>query len=67
VLMKVGARLPQLVEWLRAQGFVQRARLVARAGLPGQQLFHDLEACTNLDTVGYLSTLLIDLNEEDAG
>jgi precorrin-2/cobalt-factor-2 C20-methyltransferase len=66
VLMKVGARLPQLVGWLRARGLVQRARLVVRAGLPGQQLFRDLEACANLDEIGYLSTLLVDLEGDSA-
>jgi precorrin-2/cobalt-factor-2 C20-methyltransferase len=66
VLMKVGARLPQLVVWLRRQGLIHRSRLVFRAGLPGQQLCCDLDACPELDRVGYLSTLLIDLDGDGA-
>ena len=61
VLMKVGARLPQLVEWVRAAGLLPRARLVSRAGLPGQQIVKDLAAVEDLGALGYLSILLIDL------
>jgi precorrin-2/cobalt-factor-2 C20-methyltransferase len=61
VLMKVGSRLPQLVEWLRALGLLERARLVSRAGLPGQQVLTNLTAGDELETLGYLSTLLVEL------
>jgi precorrin-2/cobalt-factor-2 C20-methyltransferase len=62
VLMKVGSKLPQLVEWLRTLGLVQRARLVTRAGLPGQRVLMDLESGMELESQGYLSTLLVDLD-----
>jgi precorrin-2/cobalt-factor-2 C20-methyltransferase len=65
VLMKVGSRLPRLVEWLTTLGLVQRARLVSRAGLPGQRVLSALEACAELEPMGYLSTLLIDLDVGD--
>ncbi|MGC4067753.1 MAG: precorrin-2 C(20)-methyltransferase [Polyangiaceae bacterium] len=62
VLMKVGSRLPQLVNWLRALGLLERSRLVSRAGLAGQRIFSDLNDCEELEQLGYLSTLLVDLD-----
>jgi precorrin-2/cobalt-factor-2 C20-methyltransferase len=66
VLMKVGSRLPQLVNWLRALGLLEKARLVSRAGLSGQRIFTDLGTCDELEQLGYLSTLLVDLDGRDA-
>ena len=64
VLMKVGSKLPQLVTWLRMLGLLEHTRLVSRAGLPEQRIVTNLGTCTELETVGYLSSLLVDL---DAG
>lgn len=64
VLMKVGKRLPQLVEWLREAQCLHTARLVVRAGLPGQQIFDDLSQIPDLERAGYLSTLLVNLDLE---
>lgn len=66
VLMKVGKRLPQLIEWLHQAQRLRQARLVVRAGLPGQQVFEDLEHIEDLERTGYLSTLLVDLDPEGA-
>jgi precorrin-2/cobalt-factor-2 C20-methyltransferase len=66
VMMKVGSRLPQLVDWLRASGHLAQTRLVVRAGLSGQRVITDLSRCDELDKVGYLSTLLVDLEPGEA-
>lgn len=66
VLMKVGNRLPRLIEWLRQAQRLDQARLVVRAGLPGQRVFEDLEQIDDLERTGYLSTLLVDLDPEGA-
>jgi precorrin-2/cobalt-factor-2 C20-methyltransferase len=64
VLMKVGSKLPELVTWLRAIGLLQRACIVSRAGLPEQRILTDLGSSTELETLGYLSTLLVDCHGE---
>ncbi len=62
VLMKVGARLPELSEWLGELGLLRGARLVSRAGLPGERVVSHLESGLPLEPLGYLSTLLVDLD-----
>lgn len=64
VLMKVGSKLPELVKWLRALGLLERARVVSRAGLKEQRVLTELGACTELETLGYLSTLLVECATE---
>jgi len=61
VLMKVGKRLPMLIDWLRERHLVDQARLVVRAGLPGQRIIRDLNGITDPGRAGYLSTLLLSL------
>lgn len=61
VLMKVGKRLPMLMGWLRKRQLIEQARLVVRAGLPGQRIIRDLDAITDPERAGYLSTMLLDL------
>jgi precorrin-2/cobalt-factor-2 C20-methyltransferase len=63
VLMKVGSKLPQIMTWLASLGLLAQTKLVSRAGLPDQRVIFDLTAITETDTVGYLSTLLIDTTE----
>lgn len=64
VLMKNGKRLPAVLGWLAEHGLLARARLVSRVGLSGQEVVRDLTSHSDLDQLGYLSTLLVDL---DAG
>jgi precorrin-2/cobalt-factor-2 C20-methyltransferase len=65
VLMKVGSRLPRLVDWLRVLGLLERSCLVSRAGLAGQRVFSNVEPGAELEQLGYLSTLLVDLDGRD--
>jgi precorrin-2/cobalt-factor-2 C20-methyltransferase len=63
VLMKVGSKLPQLMKWLTSLGLLAQTKLVSRAGMPEQRVILDLTAITEIETIGYLSTLLIDTAE----
>lgn len=62
VLMKVGKRLPMLIEWLREKRLLGQARLIVRAGLPGQRIISDLTTVTDPERAGYLSTMLLNLD-----
>ena len=59
VLMKIGKRLPMVLEILRQMGISEHCALAARIGLPGETLCDDLGALPETDSLGYLSTLLI--------
>jgi precorrin-2/cobalt-factor-2 C20-methyltransferase len=58
-VMKIGPRLPELVAVLREQGALARARLVARVGLPGQQIIEDLGPLAETSQCGYLAVVLV--------
>ena len=57
VLMKAGARLPQVVEELRQAGQLGRAVLVENCGLPGERVCTDLEHCP--EGAGYCATVIV--------
>ena len=57
VLMKAGARLPQVVEELRQAGQLGRAVLVENCGLPGERVCTDLEHCP--EGAGYFATVIV--------
>ena len=59
VLMKIGKRLPMVLEVLREMGISEHCALAARIGLPGETLCDDLGALPETESLGYLSTLLI--------
>ena len=65
VLMKVGARLPWVLELLQQMGIAQHCAFARRIGLDGEMLAHDV---STLDTSGaaapsgYLATMLIRKN-----
>ena len=59
VLMKIGKRLPMVLQVLREMGISEHCALAARIGLPGETLCDDLAALPDTESLGYLSTLLI--------
>ena len=59
VLMKIGKRLAMVLELLRAMGISQHCVLASRIGLPGETLCEDLASLGDVDSLGYLSTMLI--------
>lgn len=66
VLMKIGRRLPELRALLAAEGALARAVLVARAGLPGERVVHDLAALGDGDmAAGYLAVIIVPAAEEE--
>lgn len=59
VLMKIGARLPHVLEMLREEECLQEAVLVSRAGQAGERIERDLAALLGQNAdVGYLSVIL---------
>jgi precorrin-2/cobalt-factor-2 C20-methyltransferase len=59
VLMKIGKRLPMVLQLLRDMGISQHCALASRIGLPGETLCGDVGALSGDTALGYLSTLLI--------
>ncbi|NQT85265.1 precorrin-2 C(20)-methyltransferase [bacterium] len=59
VLMKIGARLPAIIDALEEANALDDAVLVARAGQPGQRIETDLRALRDDAEVGYLSIILV--------
>lgn len=57
VLMKVYKNFPEVVEMLEAHDLAENAVLVSRAGLEGEQIFHDVAAHRG-EKLNYLSTIL---------
>ncbi|MHB8879288.1 MAG: precorrin-2 C(20)-methyltransferase, partial [Myxococcaceae bacterium] len=64
VLMKVGKRLPGIIDLLEQTGALNRAVLVARAGLDGQRIETDLKKLREAPEAGYLSVILVHATEE---
>jgi len=58
VLMKIGARLPDVLELLAEMGITQHCAFARRIGLPGEVLCDDVSQLTP-DASGYLATMLI--------
>jgi len=59
VLMKIGKRLPMVLEVLGNMGIKEHCALASRIGLPGEALCHDVSSLPDDASLGYLSTLLI--------
>jgi len=59
VLMKIGKRLPRVLQVLRDLGISSHCALASRIGLPGETLCRDVGLLSDDATLGYLSTMLI--------
>jgi precorrin-2/cobalt-factor-2 C20-methyltransferase len=62
VLMKVGTRLPWVLDLLRDMDIAQHCAFARRIGLAGEMLAHGLAAIDAGEAMGYLATLLIRRN-----
>jgi len=59
VLMKIGARLPWVLDLLRAMDIAEHCVFVRRIGLPDEMLSADVGNLNATEAMGYLATLLI--------
>jgi precorrin-2/cobalt-factor-2 C20-methyltransferase len=59
VLMKIGARLPWVLDLLREMDIARHCAFARRIGLPGEMLAHGLDTLDAQDAMGYLATMLI--------
>lgn len=61
VIMKVGARLQDILSLLDERGLMDSAVFVARAGLDGERIETDMRKLVGLDDkTGYLSVIIVD-------
>jgi precorrin-2/cobalt-factor-2 C20-methyltransferase len=65
VLMKIGKRLPMVLQLLRELKISRHCVLASRIGLPGETLCDDVSTLPNDSTLGYLSTMLIRRSERE--
>ncbi len=60
VLMKIGARLQEIIELLERLGALERSVFVSRAGLPGQRIETDLRSLRDADqNAGNLAVIIV--------
>jgi precorrin-2/cobalt-factor-2 C20-methyltransferase len=59
VLMKIGKRLPWVLNLLRDMGIVEHCAFARRIGLADEMLSTDVSGLSTAEGMGYLSTLLI--------
>ena len=59
VLMKIGARLPWVLDLLRAMGIAEHCAFARRLGLTDEMLSADVGSLSATEAMGYLATLLI--------
>ena len=59
VLMKIGTRLPWVLDLLREIGIAEHCAFVRRLGLPDEILSADVGSLSATEAMGYLATLLI--------
>jgi precorrin-2/cobalt-factor-2 C20-methyltransferase len=59
VLMKIGARLPWVLELLREMGIARHCAFARRIGLPGEILASGLDDLVAQESMGYLATMLV--------
>ena len=59
VLMKVGHRLPWVLELLKDMGIAQHCAFARRIGLPGELLSSNVAGLVADEAMGYLATMLI--------
>ncbi|AXK40547.1 precorrin-2 C(20)-methyltransferase [Crenobacter cavernae] len=64
VLMKIGARLPDVLNLLNEMGIARHCAFARRIGLPGEVLCDDVSTLTP-DASGYLATMLIRHNARE--
>jgi precorrin-4/cobalt-precorrin-4 C11-methyltransferase len=67
VLMKIGGRLPEILDLLRKRKLIDQAVLVARAGQPEERVVTDLDHLSPEEAanVGYLSVILAKGKRDD--
>ena len=59
VLMKIGARLPWVLDLLRSMGIAEHCAFARRIGLPDEMLAAGVSSLCATEAMGYLATLLI--------
>lgn len=59
ILMKIGQRLPLVIELLKQMSILEHCAFGSRIGLPGEYLCRNLAHIELEDNLGYLSTMLI--------
>ncbi|KAF3997055.1 precorrin-2 C(20)-methyltransferase [Glaciimonas immobilis] len=59
VLMKIGARLPWVLDLLRDMGIAAHCAFARRIGLPGELLATEVTTLSATEAMGYLATLLV--------
>jgi precorrin-2/cobalt-factor-2 C20-methyltransferase len=59
VLLKIGARLPWVLDLLQTMGIAEHCAFARRLGLPGEVLCANVESLEATGATGYLATLLI--------
>jgi len=65
VLMKIGARLPWVLDLLTDMGIAQHCAFARRIGLAGEMLVNGLVDLDAQDAMGYLATMLIRRSERE--
>jgi len=65
ILMKVGNRLPRILQILEENRVLDRSVLVSRAGLPDQRIETDLRRLADDPKAGYLSIILVRANGKE--
>ena len=65
VLMKVGARLPWVLDLLHEMGIAEHCAFARRIGLAGEMLANGVHDLNATEAMGYLATLLIRRNQRE--
>jgi precorrin-2/cobalt-factor-2 C20-methyltransferase len=65
VFMKIGRRLPELLDILRREDLLTESVFVARAGLEGERVETDLELLQSDPDAGRLSVVLVNTAKEN--
>ena len=66
ILMKIGRRLPEILDILEHAGLIDRSIFVARAGMEGERVETDLRNLRNMGPeAGYLSIILVHAGKEE--
>jgi precorrin-2/cobalt-factor-2 C20-methyltransferase len=63
VLMKIGNRLPLVIQLLEEMGITKQCGLVSRLGLVGEIIVRDISQVQINESLGYLTTILIRKNK----
>lgn len=66
ILMKIGRRLPEILNILEQAGLIEHSIFVARAGMEGERIETDLRKLRDLGPeAGYLSIILVHAGKEE--